>query len=68
VKQVKLLKTTHIPDEGFEPSEDQPDAVPGVATNYAGSVLTVSDALADRLVEAGDAEYHGVPPPIPEAE
>jgi hypothetical protein len=56
MKDVKLLKMVQIPDEEFTPTKDEP--TPPTATNYMGAVLRVSDALADELVERGDAEYH----------
>ena len=53
MKQIQLTKTTQIPDENHEGEGE-----PASATNYAGSVVDVSDEVAAKLIAAGHAIEH----------
>ena len=62
MKQIKLTKTAQIPDENHKGKGE-----PQSATNYAGAILKVSDALADQLIAEGKAELVDAPPSGPTA-
>lgn len=60
MKLIKLLKTAQIPDEAHRGRGE-----PQSATNYAGAVLRVGDALAAQLIAEGKAELCDEPPAVP---